>query len=165
MAPHRDAATKLAMQADPDARELLAKQINESARKAAIRAGVVWAFIGVIVVGAAFWYANYLSAQRANDRIAEEHRTVQAQRDGCERTNEGVRAPMYDFFSDAIHARRQASLHADNQQDRQTDLEAVRNYQEDRQAMIDAAAPVALRPGSPLLDCRKAYPSPKIGDG
>lgn len=141
--------------AEPEAREMLSKKIQTSA----IKAGIMWTLPIVCLLLAAFLYVNHLSEQRATDRVNEEITNIKEQRAGCERQNKRL-LPMYHFLGDAIDTRRQAAVSDTDPMQRRNDLKAVRRYTRDRQEMISAVADVAVRPGSPNVDCKKAYTLP-----
>jgi hypothetical protein len=139
--------------------EALEKKVARVDRRHMYRMILLYMVPTAIILFGVFYYSNYLSTQRANDRLQEEKANVINQRKGCERGNTGIRQPIYNFFTDAIQTRLE-SAKVDTGIARATDLQAARAYRQDRDSMVTSVADVAQAPGSPLINCNKAYPLP-----
>lgn len=110
------------------------------------------AFLLFLLLAAGLWVIE--GRTPSNDDIAQDFykrsvQGVEATRDGCERSNAGVRQPLYDFITAAIVARE-----ADG------DTAVADSYRVIRQAQVRAAADVPKSPGSPQVDCQAAFPLP-----
>lgn len=77
----------------------------------------------------------------------------------CERSNEGIRRPLFKFLTDAKKVR-QAQVYTTTGTERQINKEAVRDYSNDISLMVEAVDDVAITPGEPFVDCDEAYPPP-----
>jgi tRNA A37 threonylcarbamoyladenosine synthetase subunit TsaC/SUA5/YrdC len=80
--------------------------------------------------------------------------------DACERGNVGVREPLYQFLIDAQQTRLAQASAASSKKEQAINEQAAKNYQNSIDDMINAASDVAAEEGSPIVDCKKAYPLP-----
>jgi hypothetical protein len=125
---------------------------------------IIWRPILIIAVIAGFFIVQHQDRVNTDNALSQGFyqsaiKGVQKSRDGCQRTNEGLRQPLYDFISDAIRTRRhEAAASKDGQ--RVADLVAIQNYSQIRRSIVRSSSDVALSPGSPRVNCDRAFPYP-----
>lgn len=85
----------------------------------------------------------------AKDMYQRDVDAVASQRAGCDRTNGGLREPLYGLLT-----------HEVREMQRKGNAAKVRFYEGLIDDMVAAAAAFPLKPGSPLVDCQLAYPPP-----
>lgn len=101
----------------------------------------------------------YTTAQFKGDLAEQDRRSVRDAQAGCERSNVGLRRPLYDFITDAMKTR-SAQARASTGAERVANEVAADRYRHRRVAMVNAVEDVAKAPGSPEVDCQSAFPSP-----
>jgi hypothetical protein len=85
---------------------------------------------------------------------------IEAGRMECERTNEGIRKPLFHFLGTARQSRLDEAERKSGTE-RQSELDTAAEYREDRRLMVESAGNISLRPNSPLVDCELAFPLPQ----
>ena len=79
----------------------------------------------------------------------------------CERGNEGLRKPLFEFLTDARDIRLEQAAISEGEEKRVNER-AAKNYNQQAEDMVTAAEKdgVLLEEGKPYVDCDAAYPAP-----
>lgn len=109
-----------------------------------------------LAIVAGFFYSG---AQFHSEFAQRDLNAARATQAGCERTNAGVRRPLYDFITDAMHTRREQAR-VTTGEERVANALAADRYAHRRAAMVNAVEDVAKAPGSPEVACQDAFPLP-----
>lgn len=111
-------------------------------------------FAVAVIVG--FFYTTAQFKSEFADQDLKAARGAQA---GCERTNDGLRRPFYEFVSGAAHNRMElAGTSTGAEHD--ANVAAAVEYRQIAALVIQAVEDVAKAPGSPEVDCQLAFPLP-----
>lgn len=101
----------------------------------------------IVVVGAVAIFAPSISL-------------VNSQRIQCERGNTGTRQTLYKFLQSAERARLAEANRERDPTVARASRQASKEYRALRINMITSIKDVAQAPGSPYVNCEKAYPKP-----
>lgn len=79
--------------------------------------------------------------------------------DSCERINQGIREPLFNFLTDAITTR---NLTAENSSgdEKQINVRAAEKYQSIADKMVESSGQFKLYNNRPEVDCDEAFPKP-----